>query len=360
MSYSIDSNKLGLYLKHNSSYLKADAGKQISSACFKFKKLWYSARQIAWQNRDKKAIFWNALQAGELEQFKRNVPGTRNSQGDYQNDHQNQFDLNRLNKYFWDSFAESWAEAVPLETAQNLHSLKDLKNAEGQLLKFVYQNWGDKLLGNYQPTPEPLAEKCRFTYYLEDTNITVKGKFTSDQREIILSSKGVNNIIIVQIKGEKHWNASIHLTSAVINSGKAYQMSQMLALASRLNIGIKDFIANPEQFLGLESARQLNQLYQQTKKVLLQINDDFLTKLHQSEKEKPQQVQLKETITPDVEPEEQAVEKPKLKKPQPRTQPEVEQWLQAHPELAEDFDAQLGLCTIDYPSEVQSDLDNLE
>ena len=83
MTYSIDSNKLGLYLKHNSSYLKADAGKQISSACFEFKKLWYSARQIAWQNRDKKAIFWNALQAGELEQFKRNVPGTRNSQGDY-------------------------------------------------------------------------------------------------------------------------------------------------------------------------------------------------------------------------------------------------------------------------------------
>jgi hypothetical protein len=38
----------------------------------------------------------------------------------------------------------------------------------------------------------------------------------------------------------------------------------------------------------------------------------------------------------------------------------VEQWLQAHPEFAEDFDAKLGLCEIDYPSEVQSDLDNLE
>lgn len=84
MTYTIDSNKLGLFVKSSQQSVKADASKQIGFACYQLTQLWYASRQVAWQNRDRKSIFWNALQAGELEQFKTNVPGIRNSEGDYE------------------------------------------------------------------------------------------------------------------------------------------------------------------------------------------------------------------------------------------------------------------------------------
>lgn len=384
MTYSIKAKTLGLYAprSNQSVYLSAEAQKVRNQALYDFKKLWYAARQIAWKYRDTKKIFWSALQAGELEQFKTNTPGIRNHDGHYVNDQQNQFHGDKLNLYFWQQFMEAWEEAIPLETAEDLKTYKDLRQAEQELIQFVYENWGEKLLNNYQPIPEPLSENCQFNYYLEDSDITIKGKFTAAQREICISSEGVNDLTIIQTKSTHIWKGGIYFGSdetIVISSKTAAKLSQMMELASKLNSGIKEFIANPEDYLGIESGKKRNQLYRQLKQVLIEINNDYLAKRNaEKQQQAKQHLSINENVVgqqDDNSPFEsessddrannsqpnrqstnrkpsrpqivsKSTNRPKVER-QKQKQLEAQAWLEANPEFAQDLDAELGYSEVD-------------
>ncbi len=136
-----------------------------------------------------------------------------------------------------------------------------------------------------------------------------------------------------------------------LNSKQALKISQMLELASRLNLNIKEFIANPEGFLGLESARDFNLKLQELKKVLIAMNKDHMAKANENKKaEAPLTTQLVETVTPDTknntENQVKVAVKTTIKQPKKSKQQEAEEWLKNNPEYAEDnFDAELGLNT---------------
>ena len=337
MTYQINAQKLKHYApKSNESlYLASEAEKERNKSLHNLKKLWYAARQIAWKYRDPKKIFWEALAQGELEPFKKNTPGVRDHDGQYKNKLQDMFEMNPLNLYLWQEFNRLWNEAVPLETAENLKTYKDLKQAENEIIRFVYQNWGKKLLGDYQPLPDSLEETCRFHYDIEDNDITVKGKFTPEKREIILSSEGVNDITILQTKGKKSWQAGIYFGSnetIVMNSKTAAKLSQMMQLASKLNLYIKQFIQDPEQFLGIESAKKRNQLYRKLREIMIEINNSYLRQRNERNKEKAaKNIPINENVVADR---------------KQQKQREAELWLEQHPEINQDVDSQLGLSTI--------------
>lgn len=300
MTYSINAKALKFYApkSNESTYLSAEAEKIKNQTFYDFKKLWYAARQIAWKYRDTKKIFWDAVTKGELEQFRDEKPGIRNKKGDYTNSQK--YNPNQVNLYLWQEFVRAWEEAIPLETAQGLKTYKDLSDAQLELIKFVYQNWGDKLLKDYIPVSDSLEPNCRFKYYLEEDDITVAGQLDEKggKRQISISSPHLPTITINQRKGETCWRGSITINSnQTINSQQALTYSKMMELASKLHIQIKDFIASPEEFLGMSSAKQRNQLYRHLKQVMIEINNDYLAKRNAYKKENASSQRLFNEVT---------------------------------------------------------------
>jgi hypothetical protein len=80
----INTKSLGLYApkSNEGEALKQNAAKTLNESLFSYKQLFYGLKHVAWKYRDKSAVFYEALQAAELDQFKV-APGTRNTDGHY-------------------------------------------------------------------------------------------------------------------------------------------------------------------------------------------------------------------------------------------------------------------------------------
>jgi hypothetical protein len=139
----------------------------------------------------------------------------------------------------------------------------------------------------------------------------------------------------------------------------------MLELAAKVNSGIKEFIAAPDFFLGLESAQARKRNLQRVKARLLEINENKLTQRQVEAPEKQATRRINEAIdaAENAEPEDfedarnQAnrikAQNPKPQQPQPgklkrRTAPldEVAEWMERNAHLLgieSDIDAELGI-----------------
>lgn len=140
----INPNALGIYAPKvgEKARLSYEAQKVIAETIYLYKQLFYGLRRLAWMTRDKKAIFYEALSNGELDQFKI-APGRRLSDGSYSPD---EWDYDALNLYLWQRFVERFNEAFDIEKVQELKSMKDLSKCISILLDFALDNWGEYLL----------------------------------------------------------------------------------------------------------------------------------------------------------------------------------------------------------------------
>ena len=273
----INSKELGIYAPKTNERVKvaAEAQKTMNESIFTYKQLFYGLRAVAWKHRDKRATFYDALTNGELEQFKV-APGRRAADGSYTKD---EWDYNRLNAYMWNRFRERFDASFNLEHISQLKTYKDIQQATNELLEFALINWGDIILANEleEEVIESIGQgvtRCQ----LRSENITIYGQFHSQERTLTLKAEGVPTVVIKQTKGETHWNANISFNTGeqtvFLNSQKATTFSKMLELAARLNLGIKEFMANPEGFLGLESAQSHQRNIERMKRRLLEINQN--------------------------------------------------------------------------------------
>jgi hypothetical protein len=137
---------LGIYApKTGEKMILAQEAKQIiGQELYTYKQLFYGLRALAWQERNKKAIFTEAWEAGELNQFKI-APGRRTSNGFYSKD---EWDYDSLNLYLWQRFAERFEDAFNLENVSTLKTYKDIKTCTEMLLTFALENYGEKFLGD--------------------------------------------------------------------------------------------------------------------------------------------------------------------------------------------------------------------
>ena len=122
--------------------LSAEAQKIMSELIYTYKQLFYGLRRVVWVNRDKKAVFFEALASGELEEFKI-APGRRLPDGSYS---RGEWDYDGLNLYLWQSFTERFEEAFSIEKISEIKTVKDISECTKQLLEFTLENWGELLL----------------------------------------------------------------------------------------------------------------------------------------------------------------------------------------------------------------------
>ena len=359
----IKASELGLYAPKTNEGVKAktEAQKYINEAIFHYKQLFYGLRLVAWRCRDKGATFYEALSYGELEEFKL-APGHRLPNGSYS---KSEWDNDRLNAYMWNRFRERFDAAFNLEVIYELKTLKDIKQATDELLEFTLTNWGQDLLGNGMldefDSIEPISNgvtSCKLEY----RGIKITGKFYDTERTLCLNAKGLPEVIIQQTKGTESWKDGIHFDPfgevIIMDSKSAELFSEMLNLAARLNAGIEDFMANPDSFLGLESAEAHKRNLQLIKEKLIIVNRDAFEK-RKVESETVNIRQINEMLdadktddTPFVVEETTPVQQTKkLHKNLTRKQQkelEAATWLaQNSSELDEDIDTQLGLSTVD-------------
>jgi hypothetical protein len=375
----INPNELGLYAPKTNEQVKlaAEAQKYITQAIFTYKQLFYGLRSVAWDWRDKQGTFYEALTQGELDQFKI-APGHRAPDGSYTKD---EWDYDRLNAYMWNRFRERFDAAFNLERISQLKTLKDINKAMGELLEFALANWGDALLGSQLEEEEPISPigqgvtRCQLQYRA----IKIQGEFRSQERTIILSSPGVPEVVIKQVKGEKSWKGGISFDTwgqpVTLNSTASEVFGEMLSLASRLNLEIKAFMANPEGFLGIESAQAHQRNLELMKQRLLEINRDNYERRKAEAEAKTATRRINEAIDaaeevaedPDASEEEfeearhqadmvlanerhklpKSTVSGKVKRRQLSRQQEAEQWLKNNPEFLEDVDALVGVSSID-------------
>lgn len=356
----INPNELGLYAPKTNERvaLAAEAQKYIAQAIYTYKQLFYGLRSIAWSARDKQGTFYEALTNGELDQFKI-APGHRATDGSYTKD---EWDYDRLNAYMWNRFRERFDAAFDLEKIAELKTLKDLKQATDELLEFALTNWGKAILGDNalleEPRVEPIGKgvtRCKLEY----EGIAIAGSFQPEERILSLTVKDLPEVIIRQTRATSSWKGDIHFDPfgqvVRMNSKKAELFSRVLALAARLNLGINEFMADPEGFLGIESAKSRQRALQRVKERLLEINRDNYERRKADADDSIVTRRVNET-TDAAEPTE-AVTAPERSVPSgTRNKPvrrkldkerEAEEWLKNNPEFSEDIDALMGIASID-------------
>jgi hypothetical protein len=171
------------------------------------------------------------------------------------------------------------------------------------------------------------------------------------------------------MRGDTCWQGRIYFDTAgvtALTSKSAKLLGEMLELAAKLNSGIKDFIAAPDYFLGLESAQARKRNLERVKARLVQINEDNLAKRQAEAPEQQATRRINEAIdaAEEAEPEDfedarnQAnrikAENPKPQQPQPgklkrraATLDEVTEWMERNAALlGADIDAELGIKTV--------------
>jgi hypothetical protein len=228
-------------------------------------------------------------------------------------------------------------------------------------LEFALTNWKSAILGDDKHQDKPRVEpigKGVTSCKLEYEGIIIEGSFRSEERILILRTQGLPEIIVRQVRGETSWKGDIHFDPfgqvVVMNSKKTELFSQVLALAARLNLGINEFMDDPEGFLGIESTKSRQHARQRVKQRLLEINRNHYERRKTEAVSRPVTRRLNDEIdaTPDSD---------ELKLKEPRKSPktaiksgkrktdrkrEAEEWLKNNPEFSEDVDAQIGITSI--------------
>lgn len=355
----INPKELGLYAPKTNERVKlaAEAQKFINQALYDYKQLFYGLRLIAWHERDKRAIFYEALTKGELDQFKV-APGHRASDGSYTKD---EWDYDRLNAYMWNRFRERFDAAFDLEKITELKTLKDIKQATDELLEFALTNWKSAILEDDKHQDEPRVEpigKGVTSCKLEYEGIMIEGSFRSEERILTLRTQGLPEVIVRQVRGETSWKGDIHFDPfgqvVVMNSKKTELFSQVLALAARLNLGIKEFMDDPEGFLGIESTKSRQRARQRVKERLLEINRNHYERRKTEAVSRPVTRRLNDEIDATTDSDELKLKEPRkspktaIKSGKRKTdrKREAEEWLKNNPEFSEDVDAQMGITSI--------------
>jgi hypothetical protein len=366
----INKSQLGIYAPKASekAVIGAEAQTVIKDALSTYKKLYYGLRQTAWQNRDKRASFMDAKSKGELEQFII-APGCRQEDGSYSKD---EWDYQQLNKYLWERFCTHFEDTFGLERIQELTKLKDLLAVTEELLSVALDEWGNRILERIEDeSSESLENVARYTADLPN-GTRIEADFRNpNKRTIAVSAPNFSNIpdvLVEQMRGDTCWQGRIYFDTTgvtALTSKSAKLLGEMLELAAKVNAGIKEFIAAPDFFLGLESAQARKRNLQRVKARLLEINENKLT---QRQVEAPEQ-QATRRINEAVDAAEEAdpedfenarnqanrikAENPKPQQPQPRplkrrgaTLDEVSEWMERNVYLLgmePDIDAELGL-----------------
>jgi hypothetical protein len=367
----INKSQLGIYAPKASekAAIGAEAQTIIKDALSTYKKLYYGLRQVAWQNRDKRASFMDAKSKGELQQFII-APGCRNENGSYSKD---EWDYQQLNKYLWERFCTHFEDTFGLDRIQELTKLKDLLAVTEELLSVALDEWGHRILERIED--ESLESLEGVPRYTGDTTsgIRIEADFRNpNQRSIAISAPKFSNVpdvLVEQVRGDTCWQGRIYFNStgvAALTSKSAKLLSEMLELAAKVNTGIKEFIAAPDFFLDLESAQARKRNLQRVKERLIEINENNLTKRQIEAPEQQATRRINEAIdaAENAEPEEfeqarnQAnrikAQNPQRQQPQAgklkrraATLDEVSEWMERHAALlGTDIDAELGIKTV--------------
>jgi hypothetical protein len=367
----INKSQLGIYAPKASekAAIGAEAQTVIKDALSTYKKLYYGLRQIAWQNRDKRASFMDAKSKGELEQFII-APGCRQEDGSYSKD---EWDYQQLNKYLWERFCTHFEDTFGLERIQELTKFKDLLAVTEELLSVALDEWGHRILERIEDeSSESLENVARYTSDLPN-GTRIEADFRNpNKRTIAISAPQFSNIpdvLVEQVRGDTCWQGRIYFDTTgvtALTSKSAKLLGEMLELAAKVNSGIKEFIAAPDFFLGLESAQARKRNLQRVKARLLEINENKLT---QRQVEAPEQqatrrineaIDAAENADPEdfeearnqanrIKAENPKPQQPKLGKLKRRaaTIDEVSEWMERNAALfGTDIDAELGLKTV--------------
>jgi hypothetical protein len=372
----IDKSKLGIYAPKaaEKAAISAEAQTVLKEAISFYKKLYYGLRHIAWQNRNKTSHFLDAKSKGELAPFLI-APGCRQEDGSYSRD---EWDYSRLNKYLWERFCTHFEDTFGLERIQELTTLKDLRAVTDELLGVALDEWGNRILERKEDESlESLDSVPRYTSDLPN-GLRIDADFRNpNKRTIVLSAPKFSNIpdlMVEQIRGDSCWEGRIYFDTTgvtALTSKSAKLLGEMLELGAKVNSGIKDFIAAPDYFLGLESAQARKRNLERVKARLVQINEDNLAKRQAEAPEQQATRRINEAIdaAENAEPEEfedarnQAnrikAENPKPQQPKPGKLKrravaldqldEVTEWMERNAHLLgmeSDIDAQLGITTV--------------
>ncbi|MGB7892639.1 MAG: hypothetical protein WCF82_12170 [Microcoleus sp.] len=369
----INKSQLGIYAPKASekAAIGAEAQTIIKDALSTYKKLYYGLRQVAWQHRDKRASFMDAKSKGELEQFII-APGCRQDDGSYSKD---ELDFQPLNKYLWERFCAHFEDTFGLERIQELTKLKDLLAVTEELLSTALDEWGNRILERIEDeSSESLENVARYTSDLQG-GIRIEADFRNpNKRTISISAPKFSNIpdvLVEQMRGDTCWQGRIYFDTAgvtALTSKSAKLLGEMLELAAKVNSGIKEFIAAPDFFLGLESAQARKRNLQRVKARLLEINENKLTQRQVEAPEKQATRRINEAIdaAENADPQEfeearnQAnrikAQNPKPQQPQPgklkrraATLDEVAEWMERNTHLLgmeSDLDAELGIKSV--------------
>lgn len=369
----INKSSLGIYAPKASekAVIGAEAQGIVRDALSTYKKLYYGLRQVAWQNRDKRASFMDAKSKGELEQFII-APGCRQDDGSYSKD---EWDYQPLNKHLWERFSTHFEDTFGLDRIQELTKLKDLLAVTEELLGVALDEWGNRILERIEDeSSESLENIARYTGDLK-SGIRIEADFRNpNKRTIVISAPEFSNIpdvLVEQMRGDTCWQGRIYfdttgVTALTSKSGKL--LGEMLELAAKVNSGIKEFIQAPDFFLDLESAQARKRNLQQVKARLIEINENKLTQRQVEAPEKQATRRINEAIdaAENAEPEEfeearnQAnrikAENPQQQQPQPgkvkrraATLDEVAEWMERNTHLLgmeSDLDAELGIKSV--------------
>jgi len=369
----IDKSKLGIYAPKaaEKAAISAEAQTILKDALGTYKKLYYGLRHIAWQSRNKTENFLDAKFKGELAPFLI-APGCRQEDGSYSRD---EWEHSRLNKYLWERFCSHFEDTFGLERIQELTTLKDLRAVTEELLGVALDEWGNRILEcREDESLESLDSVPRYTADLPN-GIRIEADFRNpNKRTVAISAPNFSNIpdvSIEQMRADTCWQGRIYFDTAgvtALTSKSAKLLSEMLELAAKVNSGIKEFIAAPDYFLGLESAQARKRNIQRVKARLIQINEDNLAKRQAEAPEQQATRRINEAIdaAEEADPEDfedarnQAnrikAENPKPQQPKPgklkrRTArlDEVSEWMERNAQLLgmeSDIDAELGLTTV--------------
>ena len=366
----INKSQLGIYAPKASekAAIGAEAQTAIKDALSTYKKLYYGLRQTAWQNRDKRASFMDAKSKGELEQFII-APGCRQEDGSYSKD---EWDYQQLNKYLWERFCTHFEDTFGLERIQELTKLKDLLAVTEELLSVALDEWGHRILERLEDeSSESLENVARYTADLSN-GTRIEADFRNpNKRTIAVSAPNFSNIpdvLVEQVRGDTCWQGRIYFDTTgvtALTSKSAKLLGEMLELAAKVNAGIKEFIAAPDFFLGLESAQARKRNLQRVKARLLEINENKLTQRQVEAPEQQATRRINEAVdaaeAADPEDFEDArnqanrikAENPKPQQPKPgklkrraATLEEASEWMERNVHLLgmePDIDAELGL-----------------
>lgn len=393
----INAKELGIYApkSNEAAALSREADKVLNQAIYEYKQLFYGLRTIAWKNRDKSATFYEALAAGELDQFKV-APGHRATDGSYT---KSEWDIDRLNAYLWNRFRERFDAAFNLDNIQGLNKLKDIAQATRELLEVALSNWGTVLLGELETDEESLSIGTGVSHLdVQHDGIRITGMFDAGSQKIQISSTsiGLPTVDVFRCDIDGTWHTTMGSsqaggarTSLNITSAKLY--ARMLELAAHIAEDMEGFMANPEGFLGLESKQAHARNLQLIKSQLLQINKDQMEKRKASRPETEMRQLSREIAAEELETNIDATSQSaadygmaeaakilnssksnheqlagplkvykvdpatltQTKKPQTLTQRkrqrelEAQRWLEQNGEALKDIDVELGLTTVD-------------